>query len=70
METKQLFTIKEFLAFHPASRATVYAEIGSGRLIARKMGGKTVILASDYRAYLDALPRVELKTDDDAGVEA
>lgn len=40
------------------SRSKLYLEIGDGRLVARKIGGRTVVLESDLRRYLDALPRV------------
>jgi hypothetical protein len=35
------------------SRATVFREMRAGRLKARKLGARTLILASDWRDYLD-----------------
>ena len=37
-------------------RTFIYNEIKAGRLIARKAGRRTIILDSDYRDYLAALP--------------
>jgi excisionase family DNA binding protein len=37
-------------------RTTIYAEIGAGRLKARKIGRRTVILDQDLRGWLAALP--------------
>jgi len=34
----------------------LYQEIGAGRLIARKIGRRTVILRSDYERWLNSLP--------------
>jgi excisionase family DNA binding protein len=45
---------------------TLYAEIKAGRLRARKLGKKTLVLRSDLRAYLEALPSMTVlnKPDD------
>ena len=37
---------------------TLYAEIKAGRLRARKLGKKTLVLRSDLRSYLEALPNI------------
>ncbi len=37
-------------------RTKIYGEIKAGRLIARKVGKRTIILDPDYRAWLTALP--------------
>lgn len=39
-------------------RTLLYEEIRSGRLKARKIGRRTIILAEDARAWLTAAPRV------------
>lgn len=39
-------------------RTTIYAAIKTGDLVARKFGRRTVILASDLQAFLNALPTV------------
>jgi excisionase family DNA binding protein len=38
------------------SRTTLYRAISDGRLVARKSGGKTVILRSDLETFLYGLP--------------
>ncbi len=38
------------------SRAQVYVLLGSGKLKARKISGRTIILESDFREFLDSLP--------------
>ena len=55
----------ERLAYSPAeaaevigiSRAGVYNELAAGRLRARKLGGRTLILAAELEDYVAALPR-------------
>jgi hypothetical protein len=37
-------------------RTKIYQDIKEGKLKARKAGRRTLILADDYRAYLQALP--------------
>jgi hypothetical protein len=39
----------------------LYELIASGEIPARKFGGSTIILASDWQAYLDSLPLVQPK---------
>ena len=39
------------------SRAKMYREINSRRLPVRKAGYRTLILMSDLKAYIDALPQ-------------
>ena len=53
---KYTHSIDEFAALAGLSRVTVYNEIRSGKLKARKIGRRTVIVSSDARTYLDALP--------------
>jgi hypothetical protein len=38
-----------------------YAELAAGRLVARKLGRRTMILAEDARHWANSLPRVEVK---------
>jgi len=37
--------------------STIYREMDEGRLIARKQGARTVILRSDFDAWLASLPK-------------
>ncbi|MFM9859731.1 hypothetical protein RUR49_14745 [Pseudoxanthobacter sp. M-2] len=51
-------SIDEILFRLGISRAKLYMEIGNGRIVARKIGARTIILESDLRSYLASLPRV------------
>jgi hypothetical protein len=44
------------------SRATLYRRIEEGVLIARKLGGRTVVLENDLQDYLKTLPVVPART--------
>jgi len=50
------YPLPVFLKLAGMSRTRAYDEINAGKLKARKQGTRTVILASDARAYLDSLP--------------
>jgi len=67
MSEKPAYAMKELLEIHPGSRAYLYQEMAAGRLVARKMGGRTIILHEDYMAYLRSLPRAEIGEDAGAG---
>ncbi|WP_305523306.1 DNA-binding protein [Methylobacterium amylolyticum] len=41
----------------PFGRTKLFADIAAGRLVARKVGRSTVILADDWRKYLEGIPR-------------
>lgn len=49
-------TVVDVLRRVGISRTKFYQEINAGRLKARKIGSKTVVLETDLQAYLDALP--------------
>jgi hypothetical protein len=53
------YSIDEVVKMSPFSRSGLYKEIAAGRLIARKSGSRTVILESDYNAFLNSLPKLE-----------
>jgi excisionase family DNA binding protein len=53
------FNISEACAAARASRTTVYEAIKAGQLRALKRGRRTIVLASDLRAWLESLPRLE-----------
>jgi hypothetical protein len=59
MSGKLAYSIDELQAIHPEGRSKIYEAIKDGRLVARKSGRSTIILADDYRAYLNALPTLE-----------
>jgi len=54
------FSIDGFAQAHGISRSQTYVEIGQGRLIARKVGVRTVITAEDAAAWRRNLPRYEI----------
>jgi hypothetical protein len=61
MNTKPAYTVEELLSFHPGGRTALFGEIKAGKLMARKLGARTIILHSDYLAYLDSLPVIDRK---------
>jgi hypothetical protein len=55
---KMAFSILEVCKLTSLGRTAVFAEIKAGRLIARKQGRRTLVLASDLAAWLRSLPAV------------
>jgi len=53
---KLAHSIADVVARTGIGRSTIYSEIHAGRIRTRKVGSRTIILDSDLRAYLDALP--------------
>ena len=43
------------------SRSTLYPLMASGKLDARKLGGRTIVTAESLRAYVASLPKASLK---------
>ena len=56
--TKPAYSVNEALELLPFGRTTMYAEIKAGRLIATKLGDKTILLAPNIAAYLGSLPSI------------
>jgi excisionase family DNA binding protein len=52
-------TIAEAKLAAGVGRSTLYEAISTGRLPARKLGRRTLILADDLRAWLERLPPVK-----------
>jgi hypothetical protein len=52
------YSIAELAERGPVGKSTLYAEIATGRLIARKIGRRTIILADDWRAFLAGAPPI------------
>jgi hypothetical protein len=50
------FSIKSFCAAYGVGRTKTYKEIAVGRLKARKVGNRTLILAKDAEAWERSLP--------------
>lgn len=40
----------------PIAKSTLFRHASEGRLVTRKVGGATVILAEDWRRYLEGSP--------------
>ena len=55
---KLALTIEEAVKMSGIGRTTLYAQIRDGHLIARKIGRRTIIMASDLLAFLESLPEV------------
>lgn len=53
------YSIEDLCNDGPFGRSFIYEEIRTGRLIARKARGRTIILPSDLEAYLAALPTIK-----------
>ncbi len=59
--TKLAYSIQEFINATSLGRTKIYAEIKSGKLIAKKMSARTIITLEDGMSYLKSLP--EMGTD-------
>ena len=53
------YSIAEVIALSGLGRDTIYKAIHQGQLKARKLGRRTVVLASDLQAFLESLPVME-----------
>lgn len=53
---KLTYSVPEAVTITGISRSLLYVEIAAGRLTARKLGRRTVILREDLEAFLKALP--------------
>ena len=52
-------SVRDFCRWSSLGRTAVYEEIGRGRLKARKVGRRTIILFEDARRWLETLPTHE-----------
>jgi excisionase family DNA binding protein len=59
-DQKLSYSIAECARHVGCGRDKVYEAIREKRLIARKFGRRTVILAEDFRTFLDSLPELRL----------
>ena len=55
--THEAMSVNEVVKAVGIGRTRIFAEIKSGRLVARKVGRRTVILKEDLDAWLRQLPR-------------
>jgi hypothetical protein len=51
-------SVERFAAKHAISRSQAYLEIAAGRLIARKVGSRTIITREDAATWRRALPKM------------
>lgn len=57
---RRAFTIKQICEMTECSVPTIYKHIRERRLIARKFGRKTIVLAADLDRFLESLPVLDL----------
>src|SRR5262249_43339018 len=55
------YTVERFAIKHAISRAQAYVEIAGGRLIARKVGARTIITREDAARWRRVLPKISAK---------
>lgn len=60
------YSVEESLRLLGISRKKFYAEAKAGRLLLRKSGRRTLVLADDLHAYLAALPVLTFPGQQDA----
>ena len=53
------YDISDVVRKGPVGRTKIYEEINAGRLTARKMGKRTIILREDFEEWLRNLPEME-----------
>lgn len=56
------FSVEDFARRNAIGRTTAYEEIKEGRLVARKVGARTVVTVEDAKAWREKLPKVEACT--------
>jgi excisionase family DNA binding protein len=59
-----VFTVDEACTIACCGRTALYQAIGSGELVARKRGRKTLITDHDLKQWIECLPAIEPKTPD------
>ena len=53
------YSLDEFARHNAIGLTTVRGEIRAGRLVARKIGRRTIIAAEDAQAWQEQLPRLQ-----------
>ncbi|MBV9151502.1 MAG: DNA-binding protein [Alphaproteobacteria bacterium] len=57
--------MEEWCRRHKVGRQTAYDEINAGRLIANKVGRRTIITRANSKRWRESLPTIEPKSGDD-----
>lgn len=69
MQQKLAFTVEQATEASGVGRTALFAAVRTGRLRARKLGRRTLILVADLQNFLDGLPMASPEdaeeTDDD-----
>jgi excisionase family DNA binding protein len=60
LSRREAFAVSEFCERYGICRETFYQEVRRGRLRARKLGAKTVVLKTDADAWVATMPPLEL----------
>ncbi len=58
MQDKTAYSIDELAKTGPLGRTSLYEAIRTGQLTARKFGTRTFVLATDFEAFLNNLPKI------------
>jgi excisionase family DNA binding protein len=51
-------SVRQVLDLTGISRPTFYNHVKAGRIVARKLGRRTIVMATDLERYLESLPRI------------
>jgi hypothetical protein len=57
-QTRRSFSVNDISQRNGVGRSKIYEEIAAGRLKARKLGARTIIVDEDENAWLSSLPRL------------
>ena len=60
LSRREAFAVSEFCERYGICRETFYQEVRRGRLRARKLGAKTIVLKTDADAWVATMPQLEL----------
>jgi excisionase family DNA binding protein len=60
VSSREAFAVREFCDRYGICRATFYDEVKRGRIKARKLGKKTLVLKSDAEAWAASLPELRI----------
>ena len=62
LEERAALSVEQTALISNVGRSKLYREIREGRLVARKVGARTIILRTDREAWLGALPALPTPT--------